>query len=392
MTARLTGAELRERVAKLAPGMHTRVELAETERRVPDDSIRELTETGYFRAFTPERYGGHEIDLLPVYQATIEVARACSSTGWVAGLLTIHSWLVAMFTERAQDEVWSDDPDARVASSFAPVGRVERVDGGYVLNGRWPFSSGCDHCSWAIPGGAVRDGEVAGVPHFFLVPASDYRIEDDWHVSGLRGTGSKSLVLEDTFVPEYRVESVPSVALDRARGRAVNCSPLYGNSFLAFFAYVFTPAAIGAAREAWDCYRDYVRTRVAPYSGEEFRARPASQIRLAEAAGEIESAQLLLERDFEEMQGFAHAGDPIPRELSERMVFHGAYCVELCSRAVDRMFRASGGRALYETNPLQRLFRDVHAMTQHAYTDLDHAAESYGRQLLERRDEDGPVA
>lgn len=369
-------------IRELLPNFETRVEQTEQERRVPAQTIAELTDAGLFRTWTPARFGGTEADLLPTYDMLVEISGACSSTAWVGGLLAIHSWLLAQFTQAAQQEVWSEGPDTLSSSSFAPVGKAERVDGGFVLNGKWPFSSGIDHCTWTIPGSSVAEGDGTRTGYFFLVPKHDYEVVDDWFVAGLQGTGSKSFVLRDTFVPEHRAESVVDIGRGLARGRQINDGPLYRNPFGPVFTYIFAPAAIGAALAVHANYREYAAARIAAYSGAKFRDKPSTHTHLARAAAEIDCARLMMRRDFGEVETAARAGE-VPRDLQSRMTFDGAYTVELCSRAVDRLFRASGGKALYESNPLQRLFRDVHAMRQHGAIDIDAAYDTYGQMLIE---------
>ena len=293
MTATRTPIE--ERVNGLLPAIAERAEETESERRVPAKNIAELTEAGVFRLWVPKRYGGEESAVLPGYAAIEGLGRSCPSTAWVTSLLAVHSWLVAMFDERVQDEVWGDSPDTLVASSLAPSGEARHVEGGFVLNGSWPFSSGIDHCSWTVPSALVPDSDPdqPKVGHLFLVPASDYSIVDDWHVSGLRGTGSKSFVLDEVFVPEYRGQaSQLTFGGELAAGRRVNTGPLYNWAWGPLFTYVFVPPAIGAAVEAVERFRTYMVSRRAPFTGAAFSEKSPSWLRLSHAAAEVDAARL----------------------------------------------------------------------------------------------------
>jgi 3-hydroxy-9,10-secoandrosta-1,3,5(10)-triene-9,17-dione monooxygenase len=365
-------------------GIKERAQCAERERRIPDASMCDIVATGIIRAFTPRQYGGSDCELLTLFDGLVGLAQACPSTGWVASLLTIHNFIVSSFHVRAQREVWADGPDSLVASSVAPSGVANRVEGGFTLRGVWSFASGVDHCSWAVLTSLLRDNlKEASTAHFFLVPARDYCIIDDWYVSGLRATGSKSIEIgRDTFVPFYRAITLNELTARKSPPsqegewfRSIPWQPL--------FSYAFVPPAIGAALATLRAFREQLASRTAPYSGAAFRYRSTSLVRLARAASEVDMARLILRRDLEEMQETAHSGHLLLDASIERMLFSVAHIVECCSHAVDRLFAGSGGRALYEINPLQRLFRDMHAITQHAVVDIDVAGERFGKALLD---------
>lgn len=376
---------LADRIATLAPALRARAAETEKLRQIPAASIRALTEAGLFRALAPKRYGGSELDAATVYGAVIDVARACAATGWVAGLMAIHSFMLARFDPRAQDEVWAAGPDTLAASGVAPSGEAVRVEGGVRVTGRWSYASGVDHCAWAILNTHVRDDrypDMKPTSHFVVVPAADYTIEDDWHVAGLRGSGSKSVRLENVFVPGHRVELGLAIHAGKASGLAVN-SALYQISFPALFALVFAPSAIGNALAMIDHFREFMAVRRAAYTGAAFSSKPATWSRLADAIASVDAARLLLERDLAALAREATSGDRPAAATTERARFDVAFIVDLCARAVDRLYAGSGGRALFESSPLQRCFRDMHAITQHAATSIDDAGERYGKFLLE---------
>jgi len=193
-----------QRVRALLPALRERAVPAERLRRLPDETFADFQEAGLFRCLQPKRYGGYELDPATLYQAVIEVGAVCGSTGWILGVIGIHNWHLALFAPQAQDDVWGKDTSIQVSTSLAPTGTVTRVDGGFRLQGRWSFSSGCDFCHWAALGGIVpplEEGEPPD-PRTFLVPRSDYTIEDTWYAVGLCGTGSKDVVVDDAFVAE----------------------------------------------------------------------------------------------------------------------------------------------------------------------------------------------
>jgi 3-hydroxy-9,10-secoandrosta-1,3,5(10)-triene-9,17-dione monooxygenase len=334
-----------------------------------------------FRALIPERHGGTGTSLLAVHEAVIAVATACTSTAWVAGLFAMHGRMVTWFDERAQRELWERGPDTIIASAVAPVGRIVKTGRDYRVNGRWSFCSGIDHADWILVCGNEAEGGGKPQSRAFLVPAREATVEDDWHVVGLRGTGSKSFVLEDVVVPEYRTESIDAVNSGTARGMAGG--PLTGRTWRPMFDYSFCPIAIGAGLAAVRLFREWIAVRKSAFTGAAYAARASSCARLARAVGEINAARTLLRRDVADIEAAAQLGEPHAAAIISRVGFNASYVTEQCSRAVARLYRGSGGRAIYESQELQRIFRDVHTITQHMAMDLDAASELYGRKLLD---------
>ncbi len=287
----------------LAPALRERARQTELDRKLPDSSIKEMQEAGLFRVLQPERFGGFELPPTAFYEAATELAAACGSTGWVYGVVGVHPWQLALFPEETQAEVWGDDPSTLVSSSYAPTGTIEPVEGGYRLRGRWSFSSGCAHCDWVLLGGiVVRDGMPDHVT--FLVPSSDYVIDDVWHVTGLSGTGSNDIVIDEAFVPERRAQPTAS----RIGGAGVHDNPIYRLPFASVFANAITAATIGIAVGAVDAYREHTRTRIRASYGEQAAADPFSQVRLAEACGELDGAVLQQRHNMDELLRPGEAG------------------------------------------------------------------------------------
>ena len=197
------------RVRSLLPALRERADRAERLRRLPDETFADFQDAGLFRCLQPKRYGGYELDPGTLYQAVMEVGTVCGSSAWILGVIGVHNWHLALFEPGAQDDVWGKDTSIQISTSLAPTGSVERADGGFRLRGRWPFSSGCDFCHWAVLGGVVPPLAKDAPPDVrtFLVPRSDYVIDDTWHAVGLCGTGSKDLLVDGAFVPEYRTHS-----------------------------------------------------------------------------------------------------------------------------------------------------------------------------------------
>ncbi|MGZ6211287.1 MAG: acyl-CoA dehydrogenase family protein, partial [Candidatus Binataceae bacterium] len=218
----MDGDEYLERVRELIPAFRERTALTERTRRLPDESWADFQRAGLLRALQPARWGGFELHPSAFYRAVMEVGAACPSTGWVLGVLGVHSWQLAAFPERAQQEVWGADSTIQASSSYAPTGKIERVEGGFRVSGRWSFSSGCDFCHWVILGGSTRNPDGTPDARSYLLARSDYEIDDNWHVMGLNGSGSKDIVVSGAFVPEYRTHKFLDAYNRDNPGQAVN--------------------------------------------------------------------------------------------------------------------------------------------------------------------------
>jgi 3-hydroxy-9,10-secoandrosta-1,3,5(10)-triene-9,17-dione monooxygenase len=368
-------------VAELLPVLRERAQEAEDARVVPADSIKALEEAGFFRLLQPARYGGFEADPVTFYEAVRMIAGACGSTGWVASVVGVHPWQLALFPVAGQEEVWGSDTNTRMSSSYAPTGRAQLAEGGHRLSGRWSFSSGCNHASWVLLGGIVTNDEGAPVDfRTFLLPASDYEIEDVWDTVGLRGTGSNDIIVNGVFVPEHRSLSFADVTTCVCPGQAVNEAPLYRIPFGSVFSYAITTPVIGMATGAYHAHVDYQRTRVsAAYAGHKVAEDPFAQARIAEAAAEIDGAWLALERNMTELMVYARAGEPIPMPLRLRIRRDQVRGTGQAISAVDLLFENSGGRALRSGTPIQRFWRDAHAGRVHAINDPERALTMFGR-------------
>jgi len=366
-------------VAELLPTLRDRAQETEDARRIPAESVKALQKSGFFRLLQPKRYGGFEADPEVFYTAVKMLAGACGSTGWVSSILGIHPWNVALFDDRAQQEVWGEDQDTLISSSYAPMGKSEIVEGGYRLSGKWSFSSGCDHGTWALLGGpAFKDGKPVDFLTY-LVPISDYTINDVWRTVGLRGTGSNDIVVEDVFVPEHRALSFQLVSKCKGPGQEVNTSPLYKMPFGSVHPSTITAPIIGMAQGAYDAHVEHQRKRVrAAYAGESAKEDPFAMVRVAEAGSEIDAAWLQLISNINEEYALVKAGEKIPFNLRLKVRRDQVRGTERAIFAVDRMFENSGGRALAEGTPIQRFWRDAHAGRVHAANDPERAYKMFG--------------
>lgn len=351
--------------------------------RLSDPAWKLLQETGVLRALQPARFGGGEVSLVEFMDAVMVLSAASPSAGWVAGVLGVHPWQLALFDDRAQQEMWADDPKRIHSSSYNPTGKAVRVEGGYRVSGRWSFSSGCDHCH-GVNLGAITEGEDDSVSEYrsFLLHPDQYLIEDNWDVAGLRGTGSKDIVVESTFVPEYRSQS----HLDYATGAAlvgwqVNTSPLYRLPWSVVFNMALAASVLGSARgyiQAWTTEAASRRFADVLTLADD----PLTQRRLADAVWPLEATVSVLRSHAIELLQRAEAGD-IPT-----MAGRGRYrwdlnrgC-ELVGDAIVSLHRAASGRTIFRGHPLHRRFQDIQGGLGHAFLVPDPLARAVGGELL----------
>jgi 3-hydroxy-9,10-secoandrosta-1,3,5(10)-triene-9,17-dione monooxygenase len=377
----MTPEEYLQRVRALIPAIRERALPAERLRRLPEETFAEFQEAGLFRCLQPKRYGGYELDPGTLYQAVMEIGAVCGSTAWILGVIGIHNWHLALFASQAQDDVWGKDTGIQVSTSLAPTGTVTRVDGGFRLRGRWSFSSGCDFCQWAALGGLVPplgDGDAPDM-RTFLVPRSDYTIDDTWYAVGLCGTGSKDVVVDDAFVPEYRTHSYRDAFYLTNPGATVNDAPLYRLPFGLVFPACISSPAIGVALGALEAFRDQTTIRISPRDRSRVAEDPFAQLALAEAAAEVTAARDRLLGNFAEAMRTVRDGTALSLAQRARYRWDTAKAVDRSVRAVDRLFEASGGRGVFLDNPIQRAWRDVHAIRAHAGNNLERAAFVFGR-------------
>ena len=370
-----------ERVRALLPALRDRAAHAERLRRLPEETFKDFQETGLFRCLQSKRYGGYELDPGTFYQAVMEVGTVCGSSAWILGVVGVHNWHLGLFPPQAQDDVWGKDTSVQMSTSLAPTGVVERVDGGFRLRGRWSFSSGCDYCGWAMLGGLAPAPGTADPPDMrtFLVPRHDYAIDDNWHVMGLSGTGSKDIVIDDAFVPEHRTHSLRDAFHLTNPGAVINDGPLYRLPFGIVFPNCIASPAIGVALGALHAFREQTKTRVSARDQSRVAEDPFMQFRLAEAASEVDGARDRVLSNFAEMMRLARAGEEIPLTQRARYRWDAAKGLDWSMRAVDRLLEASGGRGIFLSNPIQRAWRDVHAMRAHAGNNPEKAAAIFGR-------------
>jgi 3-hydroxy-9,10-secoandrosta-1,3,5(10)-triene-9,17-dione monooxygenase len=378
------------RARALAPALAARAARGDELRRLPDETIADFRDAGLFRMLQPSRWGGHEVDPRALFDTQIAIATACASSAWVLGVVAVHAWQLALFPLEAQDEVWGRDPHTLISSSYAPTGRIERAPGGYRVSGRWSFSSGCDHCQWVFLGGFVPPLEPGAPPDMrtFLLPRASYTIDDNWHVAGLKATGSKDIVVDDAFVPEHRTHRLIDGYKRSSPGNQANPAPLYRLPFGQIFVRSVSTSAIGIAQGALDAFTASAAKRIAAGDGAKVAEDPTTQAVCARAAATIDEVVLVLHRNLDELMALARAGADMPIDRRVRFRHDSAVAVDRCVAAVDDLFTASGGRAIFLGHPLLRCFLDAHAARAHYANNPDKPGRNFGRVLLELKNQD----
>ena len=373
------------RAKLLIPQLRDRASQTEELRRLPAETERDLHDAGLFRIVQPKRVGGSELDYVALVDCADALGRGDASVAWNFANLASNHWMLGMFDKRAQDLVWGKDPNALIASSFIfPAGRARKVNGGYVLRGSWPFSSGVESSEWNMLASVVAsDDEADGIEYrIFLVNKSDYKITDTWNTSGLRGTGSNDVEVEDAFVAEPMTVAVSDLAGGPTPGSAVNPNALYALPVFSLFPYVLSGVALGNAQACLDDYVDLARHRASTYNRAKLGDLQTTQIKIAEASSKIDAARLIMRATCIEAMTEARRGHVPGMAAKTRWRRDGAYSVNLCTEAVSLLFAASGARGLFTAGVLQRQFRDAHAINSHIAFNFDAAGTNYGRVAL----------
>ena len=331
------------------------------DRQIPKPVIEALKETGYFRSFLPKQYGGLELSPQEFFQASIDIASRDMGTAWATGIIAVHAYQLSLMNPKAAQEVYSAGPDTLICSSYNPAGaKVETVDGGFKLSGRWAWSSGSGHCSWALLGGLIFDQPDNIHYRTFLVPVADYAIEDTWNVMGLQATGSNDVVIEDgMFVPEYRTHH----QMDGFNCKHFQDNDMYSIPWAQLFIRVVCTPAIGAAKHALKLFIENSTassTDVTRLAGD-----PDVTRRVAEASNLIDETEAIMFRNFDRMMAHVNAGEEIPMADRVKYRYQASLVIERMMEAVDLLFDVAGGRSVFNGAPIQDIWHDVHIARAH---------------------------
>ncbi|MBF6440388.1 acyl-CoA dehydrogenase family protein [Nocardia cyriacigeorgica] len=338
--------------------------------QLPDETAKMLKAAGPIKLLQPKKYGGFEAHPRDFAETVMAAASLDPATGWICGIVGVHPWQLAFADPKVQEEVWGEDNDTWMASPYAPTGIARPVDGGYIFNGRWQFSSGTDHCDWIFLGAMLgdTDGNIATPPTMLhmILPRSDYTIvEDSWNVVGLKGTGSKDIIVKEAFVPSYRVMNGDHVIDGTAQKEYGVTETLYKMPWSNMFPLGITSAVIGIAEGALAAHLDYQRDRVGA-QGTAIKDDPYVLFAISEAAADINAARQELLANVDKMWDLVDAGKEVSfadRAAGRRTQVRAAWRAVM---AVDQIFARSGGNALRMDKPLQRFWRDAHAGLNHA--------------------------
>ncbi|MFT5487666.1 MAG: 3-hydroxy-9,10-secoandrosta-1,3,5(10)-triene-9,17-dione monooxygenase [Paracoccaceae bacterium] len=379
--------DLVERARALVPTLAERAAATEDNRSMLPETLKDLTEAGLFKVMQARRYGGYEMGLPAMAEITAEIARGSASDAWIVGLCGNQNRFIGCYPAEAQEEVYAKSGDHLISCLVTgPTTTAERVDGGFRLSGKWPYVSGVDQCNWlllsAFDGGAEEGGAAASLT--FLVPRDAVAdVIDDWHVMGLRGTGSKTVVLEDVFVPEYRALNMWNYDADPPPGAAVNPGAMFqGVPRIMIFTTMLAAPALGIAQSAVEAYRDRLETRASALMSGKQSENAVSQIALGRAMEQAAMARDTLLAAANDFQRRAEAGDTFTAEDRIGHRLRMSEVMRLCTQVVTDVFMDAGTGAMFDRNPLQRMFRDMYAIRSHVVIDPNNAAENRGRLSL----------
>ncbi len=384
--------QLIESARAMGPALRERRARCKADVRVQDETVAEFAQAGFFKILQPEQWGGYAMDPQVFYAVGLEIGRFCPSSAWILGVIAVHNWQLAVFDDQAAQDVWADDPTVLISSSYAPVGKVKVVEGGFRLSGRWSFSSGSEHCKWAFLGAVVPTPEAPfdmGNYRTFLVPISDYEIIHNWDVVGLQGTGSHDIMVKDAFVPEHRTHKAMDGFLCDNPGNLVNKAPLYRMPFMQVFVRAVCTATLGACDGALDAFIEVAKTRqVGP---NKMKDDPFARVIAAEAKAAIEEMKLTLIHNFEAMMACCRAGVPIPIDDRVRYRYDSAVVADRCLALSSKMLKAAGSGGIRSGSDLLSFHLDILASQAHVANNSTPFASNLGGVLFGEENADFAV-
>lgn len=372
--------ELIARARAMIPQLRERANQHARERRLSADTLRDMSAAGFFRVLQPKRWGGFELDPAVFAEIQIALAEGDIAAAWIYGVVGVHPFQLALFDDRAAQDVWQDNSATLIASTYMPTGRATQVPGGFQFSGKWKFSSGCEHCDWVLLGGLVGD-PAGGDYRTFLLPKSDYSIDDTWHAMGLKGTGSQDILVDDVFVPDYRVHNMADAYGGDSPGQAVNTGWLYRLSFPLVFGRAVTNGCIGGLQAMLDAFIEYGTKRVGT-TGARTAQDPDAQLACTEAVCALEEMKTTLRHNYGVMFDYAQRGMETPLDLRLQYKYQSAAVADRCIEVAAKLFRCVGGTGIFEAYPFGRLYQDLLAARQHVSNQSQVSGRNYGATRL----------
>lgn len=350
----------------LVPILRERAYATKKNGKLPEETIQAMKDAGFFRIMQPERFGGYELNPQDFFDVQIKLAEGCMSTAWVLGVVAIHNWQLGMYENQAQIDVWGDDDTTLISSSYMPVGKVSHVDGGFMLSGRWGFSSGSKHCQWAFLGALVPNPQ-GGAPDYctFLVPRRDYEIIDNWDVCGLEGTGSHDILIQEpVFVPSHRLHRSADGFSGNNPGCKENTNPIFTLPFGQVFVRAVCSSSIGALQGALDSFLHANKVRE-DNNGQLLPIDPTIQLVAAEAMTTIDECKTVLYRNFDLM--LTAAIDKTPLDIQERIKwrYEASIVAKKCTESVNALFANCGASGVFIDQPICRAWADINTGRGH---------------------------
>ena len=379
--------ELVREARKLVPTLRERAQATDELRTLPDETVADLKAAGIHKIFAPRRYGGFEMDWGTHVDVSRELGRGCASTSWVVSVVMSHTWMLGRFPVRAQEEFWPDQPDTIIATAFAGGGKMEPVDGGYILSGQWRFASGVDHANCAIVGGRYSvqgrssEGTLVKFRMAHLLPG-EYEIVDTWHAEGLKGTGSKDILVKELFVPEYRTVLSDDLAGAEPPGAKLHESYIYRVELQQYFYSLLCGPMLGATRGGLEHYLEQTLARKGQMFGESIVEQIPVQMRVAESFEELRVADLITDSLMDFLHEAGSSGRKIRGIDRLRIRREPAMAAKLCMSSITRLANMMGVTAQTGNNPVQRHFRDMRTISTHGGINWDNAMTPTGKLLL----------
>ncbi|ORV49875.1 acyl-CoA dehydrogenase [Mycolicibacter engbaekii] len=361
-----------EFVARLAQ----RAAAAEELRRLPDETVEDFRNSGLAGLLLPARYGGRQAEFPEILDPIRRMAHGCASSAWTLGFYMLHNWMLALFGEQAQDEVFAGGP-VLCPAPLAPTGRGVPDGDGIRLSGRWSWATGVMECDWIMVG-AICGPDDAPYPALVLLPANDIRVEDVWHTAGMRATGSNDVLIDDVFVPAHRLVKVVDIYSGTAPGADLHDASAYRWPMVPALALAAAMPALGSAEWVTDLFAERLTQRVLAYSGAAQKNQPAAQIRLGDARVRLRALRGLLEDTVGRIQDAVDARERISRSARADARAAAAHIVHESRAVIADLLEASGASAQFVTNPMQRAKRDVDVICGHVVFDYDVARELAG--------------